>query len=258
MLTRVLFPAPFSPSSAWISPRRRSKSTWSLATIPGKVLTMPRASSAGTGAGDVTGCVPMDGEGPTVVPWAPESLGAELRQVGGDAVRPPVHAGLALVAGSTGRELVEVGLLELGSAREELLALVVLDRAGEDVEPVERPGEHLGQRVLDLGDILGRQVGDALLVRLTVHEPVQAHRLRIGVEVLVAGLIRLGLDLLGDPDVLRSPDPVRRGQARVVLARCRVVVGDRPLALRRGRVGDGRGVGAGEHDIGAGGVQRVG
>src|SRR5262245_28920338 len=40
----VDLPAPFSPSSAWTSPRRRSKSTWSLATTPGKRFVMPRSS----------------------------------------------------------------------------------------------------------------------------------------------------------------------------------------------------------------------
>src|SRR3954449_3159935 len=180
MLTRVLLPAPFSPSSAWISPRRRSKSTWSLAMTPGNVLTMPCASSAGTAAGDVTGVSPAEGWGPTVSRGPQRFLGAELRQIGGDAVVPPVHAGLALAAGSAGRELIEVGLLELRTAREELLALVVLERPGEDVEPAELAGEHLRQRVLDLGDVLGRKVGDALLGRLTLHEPVEAHRLGVG------------------------------------------------------------------------------
>ncbi len=48
---RVLLPAPFSPSRAWISPLRSSKSTPSLATTPGKRLTMPRISTAsGLGA----------------------------------------------------------------------------------------------------------------------------------------------------------------------------------------------------------------
>src|SRR3954467_6934740 len=218
MLTRVLFPAPFSPRSAWISPGRTSKSTWSLAMIPGNVLTMPRASSAGTAAGDVTGVSPAGRMGPrwSVGPWR---LGAELRQVGGDAVGPPVHAGLALAAGSAGRELVEVRLLELRPAPQELPAGVVLDRSGEDVEPAELAGEHLGQRVLHLGHIRGGQVGDALLGRLAVHEAVETHGLGVGIEVFVAGLVVLGLDLLGDADVLRSPHPVRCGQARVVLAR---------------------------------------
>ena len=35
MFISVDLPAPFSPSSAWTSPRRSSKSTWSLATMPG-------------------------------------------------------------------------------------------------------------------------------------------------------------------------------------------------------------------------------
>jgi hypothetical protein len=35
MLISVVLPAPFSPSSAWTSPRRRSKSIASLATVPG-------------------------------------------------------------------------------------------------------------------------------------------------------------------------------------------------------------------------------
>ncbi len=43
---RVLLPAPFSPSSAWISPRRRSRSMWSFATSAPNRLVMPRSSSA--------------------------------------------------------------------------------------------------------------------------------------------------------------------------------------------------------------------
>src|SRR5258706_3125372 len=47
MFMRVLFPAPFSPSSAWISPGISLKSTWSFATTPGNALTIPLASTAG-------------------------------------------------------------------------------------------------------------------------------------------------------------------------------------------------------------------
>ena len=43
----VDFPAPFSPSSAWISPGRTSRSIPSLATTPGYRFVMPRISSAG-------------------------------------------------------------------------------------------------------------------------------------------------------------------------------------------------------------------
>src|SRR5215510_10364001 len=41
ILTSVLLPAPFSPSSAWISPARMDRSTRSLARQPGNCLTMP-------------------------------------------------------------------------------------------------------------------------------------------------------------------------------------------------------------------------
>ena len=42
----VDLPAPFSPNRAWTSPARKSKLTSSLATMPGKLLTMPRISTA--------------------------------------------------------------------------------------------------------------------------------------------------------------------------------------------------------------------
>src|SRR3989442_11502347 len=41
MLTSVVFPAPFSPSSPWTSPRRTSKSTPVLAITPGNRLLIP-------------------------------------------------------------------------------------------------------------------------------------------------------------------------------------------------------------------------
>ena len=171
MFISVLLPAPFSPSSAWTSPARRSKSTWSLATTPGNALTMPRASRAGAATGAAVsrcagvGVIGTRGRGPRATARGPvDSMPSyvERRQLDRDAVGPPVHAGLALVAGGAGRELVEVGLLELRAGRQELLAGVVLDRPGEDVEPAERAGQHLGQRVLDLLDVRRRQVGDAL------------------------------------------------------------------------------------------------
>src|SRR5918999_821046 len=43
----VDFPAPFSPSRACTSPRRRSKSTWSFATTPGKRFVIPSSSRSG-------------------------------------------------------------------------------------------------------------------------------------------------------------------------------------------------------------------
>src|ERR671937_63390 len=53
MFISVDLPAPFSPRSACTSPRRRSKSTLSSATTPGKRLVIPRISrtvDASTGA----------------------------------------------------------------------------------------------------------------------------------------------------------------------------------------------------------------
>src|SRR6478672_5665703 len=50
MFMSVDFPAPFSPRSACTSPWRRSKSTRSLASTPGKRLVIPRSSSRGASA----------------------------------------------------------------------------------------------------------------------------------------------------------------------------------------------------------------
>ncbi len=44
MFMSVDLPAPFSPRSACTSPRRTSRSTSSLATVPGNSLRMPRIS----------------------------------------------------------------------------------------------------------------------------------------------------------------------------------------------------------------------
>src|SRR5689334_22419731 len=47
MLINVDLPAPFSPRSACTSPRRRSKSMWSLASTPGNCFVIPRSSRTG-------------------------------------------------------------------------------------------------------------------------------------------------------------------------------------------------------------------
>ena len=118
------------------------------------------------------------------------------------------------VARGAGRELVEVGLLEL-LRRPGTISLPVLSLIGpaKTSNRPNLPASILASVSLTFWTSAGGRSATPLLRRLALHEAVQAHRLRVGVEVLVAGLVRLGLDLLGDPDVLRTPDPVRRGEA---------------------------------------------
>src|SRR5690349_5146606 len=186
MFVSVLLPAPFSPRSACTSPRLRSKSTWSLARTPGNDFTMPRASMAGGRSAGVDGVIVGVGKrrGPRAAargPRPPRLAAAQGGERDRDVLVPPVHADRALRARGSGRELVEVGLLQLLAGREQLLAGVVLDRPGEDVEPAELTGEHLREGLLDVLDVRFRKVAQSLLRRLTLHEAVQAHRLRVGV-----------------------------------------------------------------------------
>ena len=53
MLHRVVLPAPFSPTRAWTSDHRTSKSTASRAATPPKALQMLRASTAGRASSPV-------------------------------------------------------------------------------------------------------------------------------------------------------------------------------------------------------------
>src|SRR4051794_4672989 len=55
MFISVDLPAPFSPSKACTSPRRRSKSTWSFARTPGKRLVIPRSSRTGVSVAATVG-----------------------------------------------------------------------------------------------------------------------------------------------------------------------------------------------------------
>src|SRR5512138_488340 len=106
----VLLPAPFSPSKAWISPARNSKSTWSLASTPGKRLTIPLISTTKLeGVGSVTVYLLLQGAEPITGP-APftNKLLTEFRQFGGNAVSPPVHAVLACQPRGSRRELIEI------------------------------------------------------------------------------------------------------------------------------------------------------
>src|SRR5581483_4345939 len=70
MFISVDLPAPFSPRSACTSPRRSSKSTWSLARMPGNSLVIPRISR--TGAWEFTWYAILAG-------WPPGSVGRPRR-----------------------------------------------------------------------------------------------------------------------------------------------------------------------------------
>src|SRR6476661_3214971 len=139
----------------------------------------------------------------------------ERRQLSRDSLGPPMHA---VLAARFRVELIEVGLLKLRAGWDDLLAGVVLDWAGKDIEARELALLHLCQRILDLLDHLGRQVGHALGRRLAFHEAMQPQAAAVGVEVVVAGLVTAGVDIGGDLRVDRAPVPVRRGQAALDLA----------------------------------------
>src|SRR6185312_10651972 len=104
MEASVLLPAPFSPSSAWISPARSWKSTESLATTPAKALETFLASTSTVPAGTVLVA--------TVV--------CALFSIGGakHAFHEVVHL----------QQLLQRGHL---SGRKDFLAVLILDRPGE-------------------------------------------------------------------------------------------------------------------------------
>src|ERR671929_221672 len=104
MLDSVVFPAPFSPSSACTSPSAASKSMWSFATTAGNRLVIPRSAIAGVEGG---------AEAP---PSALSALGAT-----DDALDEPVHR----------VQVLDGHALALRDAQ---LALLVVQRPGELVE----------------------------------------------------------------------------------------------------------------------------
>src|SRR5579884_2286690 len=99
MLMSVVLPAPFSPSSAWISPQRASKFTAWLATTPGKTLSTPSIATATAvrwrGAAslmdDCPATVAAHGRwGPHLIPPQappPPKIGGGGRGVGGDQAK---------------------------------------------------------------------------------------------------------------------------------------------------------------------------
>src|SRR3954454_7432813 len=110
MLISVDLPAPFSPSRAWISPRRSWRSTASLAVSAPKRLVMPRSSSASPAA--------SASDGDTSANVRPASLldGVGHRDGAGREVR--LHlVDLVLVLGPGRRDLADARALVLDVER---------------------------------------------------------------------------------------------------------------------------------------------
>src|SRR5215510_8979893 len=117
MFIRVDFPAPFSPSRAWISPGHISRSTSWLATTPGKYLAMPFSCTSGGVPGASRWCSAGSGIATTMTSSEPGDAGD----------RPVPVVKLALAHAMAGRDLdVTLGVLDLADkgrpAAEDLLA----------------------------------------------------------------------------------------------------------------------------------------
>ena len=145
MFISVLLPAPFSPSRAWTSPRREVEVDVVVGDDAGEALDDAAHLDGEHGVAGAARAAAGHGGGDGARRARPRrachlaassslDLVAEFGQLGLDPLGPPVHAGRALVAGRAGRELVEIGLHELLAGGEDLVARVVLDRPGEDVE----------------------------------------------------------------------------------------------------------------------------
>src|SRR5438093_7323626 len=79
MFMSVVFPAPFSPRSAWISPSSIVRSTWSFATTPGKRFVTPRSWSCTRHPSEPTHA---RGTGPLrPVPLTSPASGQSLRRI---------------------------------------------------------------------------------------------------------------------------------------------------------------------------------
>src|SRR5215211_3157016 len=204
MFESVVFPAPFSPSSACTSPAAASKSTRSFASTPGKRLLMPRIATAGTG------------EAP-VVPAPPTRSSLESGELALLALRA---ADRALDEPVDRVQLLDRQPLALLDPQ---LSGLVVERARELVERA------LDERLLLLGD---RRLGlrrDLRPVRSEAHEFVLQAAV---VEARLPGSVHRGLnagDVVDAPVVGRRCQPGRRRE----LLRVRVVAhpGD---ALRLG------------------------
>src|SRR5438093_1018816 len=178
----VDFPAPFSPSSAWTSPRLRSKSTWSLASTPGNRFVMPRSSRTGAASigGDAMRREMTSGaEAPLVDPVSADVLrdGGRDLDLPGDDLLPQygdlgedllAELALQLRADLAEGDAVVLEVEDRVRAALELPGLGILDRVEHaDVDPLDgarqdvRPEERLVAVHADAPDavVLGRAQG---------------------------------------------------------------------------------------------------
>src|SRR4051794_20257968 len=108
MFESVDLPAPFSPSSACTSPAAASKSTWSLATMPGNRFVIPRSSTAG-GMGKRAGETRRLARPVALALRAPDDALHQVvhrHQVGERRTRAGLDAQLALLVVDRAAELV--------------------------------------------------------------------------------------------------------------------------------------------------------
>src|SRR5947208_3372718 len=151
----VDLPAPFSPSRAWTSPGRASKSTWSLASTPGKRLVIPRMATAGT-------C-------PAVTTSALMATGSAAFRAADDPLHEPV-------------DRVQIAHAQLRAGWDLDCAGLVLQRTLEFVEASALERLHLGvdlrlhrlRHGAPIGGEADHPVGDAAVV--VVRLPAAIHR----------------------------------------------------------------------------------
>src|SRR5436190_4885418 len=105
----VLFPAPFSPQSAWTSPRSRSRETPSSARTPGKSLVIDLSSRrAKSGSGRFR---PRDPEGHVAAAGDPRPRALEAREPPQRSLRLAGRDAAVERAGGNADEIGEVAVL---------------------------------------------------------------------------------------------------------------------------------------------------
>src|SRR5712691_5007829 len=210
MFESVLFPAPFSPSSACTSPAAASRSTESFASTPGKCLVIPRMRTAGEAPGS-----PAPLAAGTEGAWCPTGLAGRGNVGDGpdDALHEPLHR-------------VQVLDPEALSFRDRDLAALVVDRAAELVEAVVhdrlllRRDRRLGLRTHLRPE--RRELGEAVLDRAIVEArlPGAVHRRLDALQVVRAPVVD------GRRQPLRGRELLR---VRVVADPCdAVLLGEHP------------------------------